>query len=191
MHAERFLAEAALIASEMDDEPIERLAGELNKLREKRGRLFLIGFGGSAANCQHAAADLRTLCEIDAYSLCDNFAAFSAQANDHGLENAFTRLMDAMKCGKDDALLVLSVGGGTTAVSQAITNAVHSAMDLKMRIYGIVGPRGGYTADLAHVTVKIPVTSAKHITPHSEAFQAVIWHCLVSHPSLQRNDTKW
>lgn len=180
-----------MIANEIEDEPIERLAGELNKLRERRGRLFLIGLGGSAANCQHAAADLRTLCEIDAYSLCDNFAAFSAQANDHGLEQAFTRLMDAMKCGANDALLVLSVGGGSTSVSQSIANALYMAKEREMRIYGIVGPRGGYTADYAHVVVKIPVTSGKHITPHSEAFQAVVWHCLVSHPALQRNATKW
>jgi D-sedoheptulose 7-phosphate isomerase len=191
LHADRFLAEAAFIANEMDGEPIERLAGELNKLREKRGRLFLIGLGGSAANCQHAAADLRTLCEIDAYSLCDNFAAFSAQANDHGLDKAFTRLMDALKCGANDALLILSVGGGTSAVSQSITNALYLAQERKMRIYGIVGPRGGYTADLAHVVVKIPVTSEKHITPHSEAFQAVVWHALCCHPGLQRNATKW
>lgn len=191
MHAELFLGETALIAKALDHDAIERLAGELNQLRERRGRLFLIGLGGSAANCSHMAADLRRLCDIDAEALPDSMAEFSAGANDESLETAFVQMLAARKAGEHDALLVLSVGGGTTAVSRAITNALYSARERQMRIYGIVGPRGGHTADFAHAVVKIPVASEKHITPHSEAFQAVVWHCLVSHPALQKNPTKW
>ena len=191
MHAEVFLAEVAAIAKGIDAEKLERLVAELYALRERGGRLFLIGLGGSAANCSHAAADFRTLCDLDSYSLCDNFAAFSARANDESFEESFSILLRAMKLTPMDAILVLSVGGGTENVSRPITTALRYARAMNARIIGIVGHQGGYTADLGNAVLRIPCVNEKHVTPHTEAFQAVIWHCLVSHPILQRNATKW
>lgn len=191
MHAERFLSEAAMIANEIDGDAVEKLASELKALRARKGRLFLIGLGGSAANCSHAAADFRTLSEIDAYALPDSFAEFSARANDQSLSEAFMRMLDARKLSSKDALMVLSVGGGTLKVSASIVCALEHAKAVKAKILGIVGPNGGETARDADVVVKIPKASAEHITPHTEAFQAVVFHCLVSHPSLQKHATKW
>lgn len=191
MHADAFLGEAAGIAAEIDRAQVERLASELAELRERGGRLFLIGLGGSAANCSHAAADLRTLCEIDAYSLCDSFDEFTALGNDNGFDSAFWCLLAARKLSGKDALLILSVGGGTEAVSRAITNAIWCARERNARIYGIVGPKGGYTAEQGDVVIRIPSVNDKHVTPHTEAFQAVVWHALCCHPKLQRNPTKW
>ncbi len=191
MHADTFLREVAAIADSIDRDKVEKLAAELYALRERGGRLFLIGLGGSAANCSHAAADFRTLCDIDAYSLCDNFAAFSARANDESFEESFASLLRAMKLSAMDAVLILSVGGGTHNVSVPLINVLTFAKERRARIIGIVGPVGGHTYQGADCYLRIPSVNEKHVTPHTEAFQAVIWHCLVSHPSLQRNATKW
>lgn len=166
------------------------MAMELEALRERAGRLFLLGLGGSAANCSHAAADFRQLCEIKAQAPTDNIAEFSARANDEGFSSVFSGWLAASHAGRDDALLVLSVGGGTGEVSMPLVRALHYAVANGMKILGIVGPNGGETALRGHCVVKVPA-NLKHITPHTEAFQAVIWHCLVSHPALQRNATKW
>jgi D-sedoheptulose 7-phosphate isomerase len=190
LHVDRYLSEVQVIAGELDAEKIEEMVAELKTLRAKSGRIFFLGLGGSAANCSHAAADLRTLCEVDAYSLCDNFAAFSAQANDHGFEHTFTRLLKAYKFSSKDAILILSVGGGTDDVSVSISGAVRYAKSKGAKVFGIVGPNGGITARMGDVVVKVPAPK-EHITPHSEAFQAVLWHCIVSHPKLQRTPTKW
>lgn len=191
MHADVFLQESAVIAAALDRLQVERLVSELAALRKRGGRLFLIGLGGSAANCSHAAADLRTLCEIDAHALCDNMAEFSARANDAGFFVAFERLLAARRMNGDDALFVLSVGGGTSTVSMGITIALRYAKSCSARIFGIVGPVGGNTAELGDVVIRVPSVNDAHITPQTEAFQAVLWHCVVSHPLLQRNATKW
>lgn len=190
MHADLFLREAAAIADSLDRLNIERMAAELAGLRERGGRLFLLGLGGSAANCSHAAADFRKLCAIRAMAPTDNVAEFSARANDEGFDSVFTGWLAATGADDADALLVLSVGGGTEIVSRPLTEAVRFARERGLRVLGIVGPVGGVTDDLGHVVLKVPALG-KHITPHTEAFQAVIWHCLVSHPILQRNPTKW
>jgi D-sedoheptulose 7-phosphate isomerase len=190
LHADAFLREAAAIADSLDRLGIEQMAQELDRLRERNGRLFLLGLGGSAANCSHAAADFRKLCGIRAHAPSDNMAEFSARANDEGFDTVFTGWLAASGADDADAVLVLSVGGGTEIVSRPLTEAVRFAREQGLRVLGIVGPDGGVTAALGDVVLKVPAPG-KHVTPHTEAFQAVLWHCLVSHPALQRNQTKW
>ena len=156
-------------------------------LRERGGRLWIAGLGGSAANASHAANDFRKLCGIEAYCLTDNISELTARANDEGWAEAFSLAYAK----KDDALFVLSVGGGTEHVSVPITNALEAASHIGMRILGIVGRDGGNTKHAGDCVVVVPTVEPARITPHAEAFQAVIWHCLVSHPSLQRKPTKW
>ena len=190
MHADSFLEETAEIAGQLDTGAIETMAAALAALRDRKGTLYLIGLGGSAANCSHAAADFRKLCEIRALAPTDNMAEFSARANDDGFSSVFSDWLTVAGAGEGDVLLVLSVGGGADGVSVAITRAIHYAQKHGMVILGIVGPNGGETAARGDCVVKVP-TNEKHVTPHTEAFQAVIWHCLVSHPLLQRHPTKW
>lgn len=154
-------------------------------LSNMKGKLYIIGLGGSLANAIHMAADLRKLCNINAEAF-DNIAELTARANDEGLDTIF---VDWVKDSNAwDKLLVLSVGGGTSEVSGAICKAIDA---FKGMVLGIVGPDGGYTAQKASVCIRVPVENRKHVTPHTEAFQAVIWHCLVSHPLLQKNKAKW
>jgi D-sedoheptulose 7-phosphate isomerase len=190
LHADAFLREAAAIADSLDRFGIEQMARELEQLRARGGRLFLLGLGGSAANCSHAAADFRKLCDIRAQAPTDNMAEFSARANDEGFDSVFTGWLAATGADDADAVLVLSVGGGTEIVSRPVTEALRFARERGLRVLGIVGPEGGVTADLGHVVLKVPA-AGKHITPQTEAFQAIVWHALCSHPALQRNATKW
>lgn len=191
MHADSFLKEVAEIADGIDREQVEKLVVELDRVHRGRKRLFLLGLGGSAANCSHAAADFRKLCKIDARTLTDSAAEFSARANDDGFANTFTDWLEASGADVGDAILILSVGGGTNEVSLPITRAIAYAVANGVKILGIVGPEGGYTAKLGDVVVRVPAPEMKRVTPHSEAFQAVIWHLLVSHPTLQKRSTKW
>lgn len=186
MHTATFLKETAEIAAAIDPEEIEGMAKALS---EVKGRVYMVGLGGSLANCIHMAADLRKLCDIDA--VAPNIAELTAWANDSGWYNAFQGYLEGMT--KGDALFILSVGGGTTAVSACISQAIGMAMryEKEAKIFGIVGPDGGDTRLYGDYVIHIPVDNAKHITPHTEAFQAVIWHCLVSHPLLQKRPTKW
>lgn len=181
MHAKSFLLETAEIASKIDHEAIDRLAARLAVVK----KVYVIGLGGSLANAIHMAADLRKLCDVDAEAF-DNIAELTARANDEGLDSIF--LDWTKRATKDDALMVLSVGGGTQEVSKAIWCAVRF---FPGAIFGIVGPDGGYTAEKADLVIRVPVENPKHVTPHTEAFQAVVWHCLVSHPLLQKRPTKW
>lgn len=185
MHADTYLRETASIAELINRDDVERLARALHTIREIKGRLFVVGLGGSYANAEHAAADLRKLCEIEAYA--PNVAEMSAYINDSGPEYAFRGHINWMT--EKDALFVLSVGGGDSEVSKSLMVAVGAVKQSGRPVYGIVGPKGGYTAMNGDVVVKVPATD--RITPHTEAFQAVIWHCLVSHPMLQRKPTKW
>src|SRR3990167_7109481 len=188
MHCAEYLAEVAHIAQAIDPLQVETLATELAGTRTMRGKVFVIGIGGSAANAMHMAADLRKLCELDAYSF-DNLAELTARSNDEGFDSIFTGWL-WNRVDFDDILMVLSVGGGTEKVSGAIVKAINFAKERGAVIIGIVGPNGGYTAQNANAVLRIPAPSAR-ITPHTEAFQAVIWHCLVSHPLLQRKATVW
>ena len=185
MHAEDFLKETADIALNLDWNKVEEMATALSKVE---GRVFMVGLGGSLANCIHMAADLRKLCGIDAYAP-DNIAELTAWANDEGWRDLFSGYLQDMDV--KDALFVLSVGGGTDKISVPIMNAVSFANAMGRTVFGIVGPIGGYTAQLGDYVIQVPVYNPKHITPHTEAFQAVIWHCLVSHPLLQIRGTKW
>ena len=186
MHADEYLREVADIAERISRDDVERLAVALHTVRERKGRVFVIGLGGSYANAEHCAADLRKLCDIEAYA--PNVAEMSAWENDAGQMHGFEGHTEWMS--ERDALLVLSVGGGTATVSEAITNAVEGAKLIGAAVLGVVGPNGGTTYKEGHSVVRIPAPGGR-VTPHTEAFQAVVWHLLVSHPMLQRRATKW
>lgn len=186
MHADAFLRDVAKIAERIDRDAVERLAELLDDVRESRSKVFVIGLGGSLSNAEHCAADLRKLCDIDAHA--PNVAEMSAYINDAGPEHAFRGHLQRMD--NRDVLLVLSVGGGTPDVSTAIVEAINRAKTFGHAVFGIVGPDGGYTARQADVVIKIPC-AGDLVTPYTEAFQAVVWHALVSHPRLQRHRTKW
>ena len=170
------------IVSRLSHHDIERMAESLSRMK---GKLYIIGLGGSLANAIHAAADFRKLCNLDAEAF-DNIAEITARANDEGFATIFGNWVSDSNAW--DKLLVLSVGGGTNHVSQALIYAIDN---FKGQVLGITGPEGGYTAQKASICIKVPVEGKERITPHSEAFQAIIWHCLVSHPLLQKNRTKW
>jgi len=186
-HARRFLDETAEIASLIDAAQVEVMAQELVVLRQRKGRLFMIGLGGSAANASHAVNDFRKLCGIDAYAPTDNIAELTARANDEG----WITIFDSSFWKTNDVLFVLSVGGGQGTVSIPISLAVNRAKQLHMKVLGIVGRDGGNTAKRGDCVIIIPPIVADRVTPHTEAFQSVILHCLVSHPELQVNKTKW
>jgi D-sedoheptulose 7-phosphate isomerase len=192
-HAEDFFAAAARICHEISFASIETLALELDRLRERNGRLFLIGVGGSAGNCSHAVNDFRKLCGIEAYSPIDNVSELTARTNDEGWETVFSAWLEISRLSDKDAILVYSVGGGDAErnISTNIVRAVELAKARSAKVYGIVGRDSGYTARHGDVVVVVPQANPSWITPLSEAFQAVVWHCLVSHPVLQRRQTKW
>ena len=185
-HVEQYMQEVEQIAKSIDYEAIERMAVALS---EVKGRVYLVGLGGSLANCIHMAADLRKLCDIDAVAP-DNIAELTAWANDEGWGNVFKGYFGSPTTTGDDALFVLSVGGGTDDISLPIAVCVLFASMAGIPIFGIVGPNGGETARKGDHVIRIPAPEGR-VTPHTEAFQAVIWHCLVSHPLLQKRPTKW
>jgi D-sedoheptulose 7-phosphate isomerase len=192
-HAERYFAQVGEIAAAIDRGKIEQLAGELAALRERGGRLFVIGVGGSAGNCSHSVNDFRKLCGIEAYAPVDNVSELTARANDEGWDTIFTGFLEGSRAAAKDAILVFSVGGGDLErnVSTNIVRAVDFAKTRGMKVFGVVGRETGYTATHGDVVVVVPVVDPALTTPHSEAFQAVVWHCLVSNPKLQKNATKW
>ena len=192
-HIDTFFSEVEKIASIIDTAKIEQLVNGLVHLRENGGRLFLIGVGGSAGNCSHAVNDFRKLCGIEAYSPVDNVSELTARANDEGWDTIFSGWLEISRACANDAILVFSVGGGDAKanVSTNIVNAVDYAKSKNMKVYGIVGRESGHTARNGDVVIVVPVIDQARITPHSEAFQAVIWHSMVSHPDLQIKKTKW
>lgn len=192
-HTERYLQQVAEIASRLDPASVEQLVSELAQLRARGGRLFLLGVGGSAANCSHAANDFRKIAGIEAYAPTDNVAELTARTNDEGWRTVFAAWLRISRLNENDAILVLSVGGGDVVrnISPNIVAALDEARQRGTRILGIVGRDGGYTKDVGNVVVVIPTVDAALITPHSEAFQAVVWHCVVSHPALAQQATKW
>ncbi len=188
MHSNDFLDAAGLVCDKIDATQIEALAQGLSSLR---GRLFILGVGGSAANALHAVNDFRKLCGIEAYAPTDNVAELTARTNDEGWYTVFSEWLWVSKFNPSDALLIFSVGGGTMESSPNIVHAIKLAKKFGAKVYGVVGKDSGYTAREADVCVVIPTIEDKWITPISEAFQAIVWHCLVSHPLLQKNSTKW
>jgi D-sedoheptulose 7-phosphate isomerase len=193
MHTGEFMAEAAKICTSIDTQKIERLAAELAGLRERGGRLFILGAGGSAGNASHAVNDFRKLCHIECYAPTDNVAELTARTNDEGWETVFAGWLEVSRLAEGDALLIFSVGGGDAEhrVSVNLIRAIDLARKRGARVFGIVGKATGYTAQTGDVVVVIPQPAPHWVTPLSEAFQAVVWHCLVSHPVLQRQMTKW
>ena len=193
IHTKRYFEEVSAVAKSIDIATIEKLALELISLRNRGGRLFLLGVGGSAANCSHAVNDFRKLCGIEAYTPVDNVSELTARTNDEGWDTVFAAWLRTSKATKNDAVFVFSVGGGN--VEQNVSaNLVHALQEAKTRgltIMGVVGRDGGYTKQVGDAVVVVPTVDSSRITPHTEAFQAVVWHCLVSHPDLQQVATKW
>jgi D-sedoheptulose 7-phosphate isomerase len=193
MHTQIYFEETSLIAQSIDLESIERLARELDELRQRKGRLFFLGVGGSAGNCGHAVNDFRKLCGIEAYAPTDNVSELTARTNDDGWECVFADWLKVSRADSDDAIFVFSVGGGNLEkkVSANIVAALKEAKTRGLKVYGVVGRDGGFTKQVGDVVVVVPTLDPSRITPHTEAFQAVVWHCLVSHPLLQQVATKW
>lgn len=188
-----YFAEAKSILDAIDVPSAEALADRLAALRESGGRLFILGVGGSAGNASHAVNDFRKIVGIEAYAPTDNVSELTARANDEGWATIFEEWLKVSRLGSNDAVLVFSVGGGNVEknVSPNLVQALKYAKSVGAGVLGIVGRDGGYTASVADACVIVPTVNASHITPHSEAFQAVIWHGLVSHPKLKKRETKW
>jgi D-sedoheptulose 7-phosphate isomerase len=192
-HASTYLAQTAKIAGAIDPQLVEELVAHLAALREGNGRLFILGVGGGAGHAGHAVNDFRKLCQIEAYAPTDNVSELTARTNDEGFETVFSAFLQISKAGPKDGLLIFSVGGGNVErnVSVNLIRAVDEAKRRGMKIFGIVGRDGGYVKREGDVVIVIPTVDEALVTPHTEAFQAVVWHCLVSHPKLQQIATKW
>ena len=193
MHTKTYFEETARIAQSIDLDTIEHLANELAELRKRNGRLFFLGVGGSAGNCGHAVNDFRKLCGIEAYAPTDNVSELTARTNDEGWETVFAAWLKVSRADADDAVFVFSVGGGNLEknVSANIVAGLKEAKARGLKVFGVVGRDGGYTKQVGDVVVVVPTVESSRITPHTEAFHAVVWHCLVSHPVLQQLATKW
>src|SRR3954453_15525541 len=191
--ARTHLEEAKRIIDAVDVDVIDRMAEALAALRERGGRLFFLGVGGSAGNCSHAVNDFRKLAGIEAYAPTDNVSELTARTNDDGWPSVFAEWLKGSKLNENDAVLVLSVGGGSVEknVSPNLVSALQLAKERGSAILGIVGRDGGYTAQVADVAIVIPTVKPANITPHTEAFQAVVWHLWISHPTLKVAETKW
>ena len=187
------LQEAIQIIEQLDAERIETLAQELVRLRANGGRLFFLGVGSSAGNCSHAVNDFRKIAGIEAYAPTDNVSELTARTNDEGWHTIFAEWLRVSRLNSKDALFILSVGGGNLDknISPNLVHAVQLAKQVGAKVLGIVGRDGGYTAQMGDAVVVVPTVNPDSITPHSEAFQAVIWHLLVTHPDVKASQTKW
>jgi D-sedoheptulose 7-phosphate isomerase len=192
-YARKHLDEAAEIIRRIDIDTIERLAVTLAELRSGGGRLFLLGVGGSAGNCSHAVNDFRKIVGIESYAPTDNVSELTARTNDEGWDTVFSEWLKVSRLSARDAVFVMSVGGGNLEknISANLVSALKHAKSVGARVLGIVGRDGGYTATVADVVVIVPTVNSETVTPHTEAFQAVVWHLLVSHPALKARQTKW
>jgi D-sedoheptulose 7-phosphate isomerase len=192
-HAADFFSQSSAICAQIDVGKIEALASALNTVRERGGRLFMLGVGGSAGNCSHAVNDFRKLCGIETYSPVDNVSELTARTNDEGWDTIFAGWLEVSRLNERDAIFIFSVGGGDAErnVSTNLVKAVDFARMRGAKVFGIVGKETGYTAKNGDVVVVVPQVKAEWVTPLSEAFHAVVWHCLVSHPALQIRKTKW
>ena len=192
-YAQQHLKEAAEIVQKMDVAAIETMADLLAGIKQKGGRLFFIGVGGSAGNCSHAVNDFRKIVGIECYAPTDNVSELTARTNDEGWASVFVEWLKVSRLTAKDGVVVFSVGGGNLEknISPNLVTALQYAKSVGAKIAGIVGRDGGYTAKVADACVIIPTVNPETVTPHSEAFQAVVWHLLVSHPKLKVNQTKW
>jgi D-sedoheptulose 7-phosphate isomerase len=192
-HVDTYFAQVGEIARLIDREAVDRLADGLVAVRERGGRIFFLGVGGSAGNCGHAVNDFRKLCGMEAYAPTDNVSELTARTNDDGWETVFAAWLRTSRADDKDAVFIFSVGGGDAEknISANLVFALDEAKRRGLAVYGVVGRNGGYTKKVGDNVIVIPTVDDRLITPHTEAFHAVVWHCLVSHPKLQVQETKW
>jgi D-sedoheptulose 7-phosphate isomerase len=192
-YVQQYLNEANRIIAQLDIENIERMVSMLAEVRNKSGRLFFLGVGGSAANCSHVVNDFRKICGIEAYTPTDNVSEMTARTNDSGWDSVFVEWLRVSKLTRKDAVFVLSVGGGNLEknISVNLIRALDYSKEVGAKIFGIVGRDDGYTAKVADACVIIPTVNPDTITPHTESFQSIILHLIVSHPSLKISEMKW
>ena len=192
-YSAQHLAETRSIVEQLDPALMEKVVEGLANVRERGGRLFILGVGGSAANASHAVNDFRKIVGIEAYAPTDNVSELTARTNDEGWASVFAAWLATSKLASRDVLLVLSVGGGNLDknVSPNLVAALQQAKQVGAKVVGIVGRDGGYTKQVADACVLVPTVNPVHTTPHAEAFQAIVWHLLVSHPALKAHETKW
>lgn len=192
-YAQQHINEAIEILQQIDVASIEKMADLITSVKQSAGRIFFLGVGGSAGNCSHAVNDFRKIVGIEAYAPTDNVSELTARTNDEGWATVFVEWLKISKLSAKDVVFVLSVGGGNLEknISPNLVLALQHAKAVGAKVTGIVGRDGGYTAQVADACVVIPTVNAETITPHSEAFQAVVWHLLVSHPKLKARQTKW
>ena len=191
--ARQFLQEVQQVTGLLNVDAIEKAVDELARVRERGGRLFILGVGGSAANASHAVNDFRKICGFECYAPTDNVSELTARTNDEGWATIFAEWLKGSRLGAKDGLLIFSVGGGNLEknVSPNLVSAIQLAKQAGASVIGVVGRDGGYTGKEATACVIVPTVNPDHITPHSEAFQAVVWHLFVSHPKLKVSKTKW
>jgi D-sedoheptulose 7-phosphate isomerase len=192
-YAKQHLNESIEIIQKLDVSTIEKIADLLAQVKADDGRIFFLGVGGSAGNCSHAVNDFRKIVGIESYAPTDNVSELTARTNDEGWASVFVEWLKVSKLRTKDMLFIFSVGGGnlTKNISPNLVEAIKFAKEVGSKIVGVVGRDGGYTAQVADACVIIPTVNSNNVTPHSEAFQGIIWHLLVSHPKLKTNQTKW
>jgi D-sedoheptulose 7-phosphate isomerase len=192
-YIDSYLSEVDKIADSIDRDAIEKSVKVLLEIKENKGRIFMLGVGGGAGNASHAVNDFRKIAGIESYAPTDNVSELTARVNDDGWDSAFVNWLKGSRLNSNDCIFVFSVGGGNTQknISNNLVQALKFAEEVGSKIIGIVGRDGGYTAKAADAAVIIPVVNPETITPHTEAFQAVVWHLMVSHPALKANEMKW
>ncbi len=192
-YTKKHLEEVVQIIQQIDESSIERMADLLATVKAEGGRIFFLGVGGSAGNCSHAVNDFRKIVGIESYAPTDNVSELTARTNDEGWATVFVEWLKISNLEAKDALFILSVGGGSLGknISPNLVAALKFAKSIGTKIVGVVGRDGGYTGQVADACLIVPTVNPENITPHSEAFQAVVWHLLVSHPKLKANQTKW
>ena len=192
-YTKAYYAEVAEVARGIDQAEVDRMVAVLAELRRKGGRLFILGVGGGAGHASHAVNDFRKICGIEAYTPADNVSELTARVNDDGWATVFANWLKGSHIGADDGVLVFSVGGGNAEknISVNIVEALKLAKSVGARVIGVVGRDGGYTRQVADACVVVPTVNPATVTPHTESFQAVVWHGLVSHPALLQNEMKW
>ena len=193
MFSKKYFKDISEISSNLETNKVDALAKSLKKIRDQKGRIFFLGIGGSAGNCSHAVNDFRKLCNIESYAPTDNVSELSARINDEGWKSSFSNWLKVSNLSSKDCLFIMSVGGGNKKkkVSENLIEAIKLAKIKKAKIFGIIGYNGGYTGKNSDISIKIPKIDKNLITPYTESFQAIVWHCLVSHPLLKINNTKW
>ena len=192
-HMYQFMQEIISVADNLDYQLMDDIATELANLRSTSGRLFILGVGGSAANCSHAVNDFRKIIGVECYAPTDNISELTARTNDEGWHSVFTEWLKVSRLNSKDLIFVLSVGGGNLEknVSINLVEALKYSKGIGCRVVGVVGNDGGYTSRVADACLVIPNVNDSNVTPHTEAFQGIIWHLIVSHPLLKKNKTKW